>query len=71
MSGTGGAVEHLRAKLPVPFRQSVFTSQIHSNKKTGCREGQEKWGFPPNGAPPLELTFLPKAGSERGVKEGG
>lgn len=28
-------------------------------------------GFPPNGAPPLELTFLPKAGSERGVKEGG
>lgn len=28
-------------------------------------------GFPPKGFPPVESTFLPKAGSERGVQEGG
>lgn len=66
MSGTGGAVEHLRAKLPVPFRQSVFTSQIHSNKKTGCREGQEKWGFPPNGAPPTGINLFAEGGLGKG-----
>lgn len=70
MPDTGGAVEHLRAKLPVPFRQSVFTSQIHSNKKTGCREGQEKWVFPPMVPPHWNQPFCRRRARKGGLRRG-
>lgn len=63
-------MEHLRARLPVPSWQHVLHLKL-TQQKDVLPERTGEMGFPPKGVPPLELTFLPKAGSERGVQERG
>lgn len=71
MSGTGGRSGTPEGKIARSFPAVRLYISNSLKQKDGLPGRTGEMGFPPNGAPPLELTFLPKAGSERGVKEGG
>lgn len=63
-------MEHLRARLPVPFLQSVLTYISNSLKKTDCREGQEKWVFPPMVSPHWNYPFCRRQARKGGLRKG-
>lgn len=71
MSGTGGRSVTPEGKIARSFPAVRLNIHLKFTQKDGLQGRTGEMGFPPKGVPPLELTFLPKAGSERGDQEGG
>lgn len=72
MSGTGGRSGTPEGKIVRSFPVARLTSQTHSTLKRRATGKDRKNGFSPQGCPPTGINlFRRKAGSERGVEEGG